>query len=177
MPAGKDGGSGRRSSSTTKKNAFCSFCRKSYRDVGPLVEGPGDVYICGECIDLCQSILEQEQRRRGTTKKLFNKIPTPREIVGHLDEYVIGQDGAKRVLAVAVHNHYKRVNHQGVLDEVESHLHDALELVLELVQHRDHVALRGQGGGHRRLASGPGACQRREQDGGDEGGEVVEYDD
>ena len=108
MPAGKEGGPGRRSS-TTKKNAFCSFCRKSYRDVGPLVEGPGDVYICGECIDLCQSILEQEQRRRGSTKKLFNKIPTPREIVASLDEYVIGQSMAKRVLGVAVHNHYKRL--------------------------------------------------------------------
>ena len=75
MPAGKDLSGGRRGASTTKKNAFCSFCRKSYRDVGPLVEGPGDVYICGECIDLCQSILEQEQRRRGSTKPLFNRIP------------------------------------------------------------------------------------------------------
>jgi ATP-dependent Clp protease ATP-binding subunit ClpX len=109
MPAGKDGSAGRRSGSTTKKNAFCSFCRKSYRDVGPLVEGPGDVYICGECIDLCQNILEQEQRRRGTTKHLFAKIPAPREIVEHLNEYVIGQQSAKRVLAVAVHNHYKRL--------------------------------------------------------------------
>ena len=62
MPAGKDGDSSRRGS-TTKKNAFCSFCRKSYKDVGPLVEGPGDVYICGECIDLCHNILDQEQRR------------------------------------------------------------------------------------------------------------------
>ncbi len=108
MPSGKDI-TGTRRSGTTKKNAFCSFCRKSYRDVGPLVEGPGDVYICGECIDLCQSILEQEQRRRGSTKQLFTKIPTPREIVAHLDEYVIGQHGAKKVLAVAVHNHYKRL--------------------------------------------------------------------
>jgi len=108
MPAGKSGG-GRRGG-TTKKNAFCSFCRKSYRDVGPLVEGPGDVYICGECIDLCQSILEQEQRRRGSTKKLFTKIPTPREIVTQLDEYVIDQSAAKKVLAVAVHNHYKRLS-------------------------------------------------------------------
>jgi ATP-dependent Clp protease ATP-binding subunit ClpX len=110
MPAGKDGGGTRRGGGTTKKNAFCSFCRKSYRDVGPLVEGPGDVYICGECIDLCQSILEQEQRRRGSTKQLFNKIPTPREIVAELDEYVIGQSQAKKVLAVAVHNHYKRLS-------------------------------------------------------------------
>src|SRR5205085_3882660 len=91
-------------------NAFCSFCRKSYRDVGPLVEGPGDVYICGECIDLCQSILEQEQRRRGTTKPLFNRIPTPREIVTQLDQYVVGQQHSKKVLAVAVHNHYKRLS-------------------------------------------------------------------
>ena len=108
MPTGKDGTSSRRG--TTKKNAFCSFCRKSYRDVGPLVEGPGDVYICGECIDLCQSILDQEQKRRGSTKQLFNKIPTPREIVASLDEYVIGQGPAKKVLAVAVHNHYKRLS-------------------------------------------------------------------
>ena len=108
MPAGKDVG-GTRRSGTTKKNAFCSFCRKSYRDVGPLVEGPGDVYICGECIDLCQSILEQEQRRRGSTKQLFSKVPTPREIVKALDDYVIAQHAAKKVLAVAVHNHYKRL--------------------------------------------------------------------
>jgi len=110
MPAGKDIGGGRRGGSTTKKNAFCSFCRKSYRDVGPLVEGPGDVYICGECIDLCQSILEQEKRRRGPSKKLFNEIPTPREIVAKLEQYVIGQQAAKKVLAVAVHNHYKRLS-------------------------------------------------------------------
>jgi ATP-dependent Clp protease ATP-binding subunit ClpX len=113
MPTGKDvgGGLGKRGAGgTTKKNAFCSFCRKSYRDVGPLVEGPGDVYICGECIELCQSILDQEKKRRGTSKQLFTSIPSPREIVGHLDQYVIGQDHAKRVLAVAVHSHYKRLN-------------------------------------------------------------------
>ena len=112
MPSGKDvGGLGRRGAGgTTKKNAFCSFCRKSYRDVGPLVEGPGDVYICGECIELCQSILDQEKKRRGTSKQLFTAIPSPREIVAHLDQYVIGQQHAKRVLAVAVHSHYKRLN-------------------------------------------------------------------
>ncbi len=108
MPS-KDNPSSRRGSSPNKKNAFCSFCRKSYRDVGPLVEGPGDVYICGECIELCQSILDQEQRKRGPTKTLFAEIPSPRSIVAHLDEYVIGQSAAKRVLAVAVHNHYKRL--------------------------------------------------------------------
>jgi ATP-dependent Clp protease ATP-binding subunit ClpX len=99
----------RRGSGPSKKNAFCSFCRKSYRDVGPLVEGPGDVYICGECIELCQTILDQEQRRRGPSKTLFSEIPSPRRIVEHLDQYVIGQSHAKRILAVAVHNHYKRL--------------------------------------------------------------------
>ena len=95
MPTGDVNG-GRRGGGTTKKNASCSFCRKSYRDVGPLVEGPGDVYICGECIELCQSILEQERRRRGTTKPLFTKIPTPREIVSQLDDYVIGQRSCQK---------------------------------------------------------------------------------
>lgn len=111
MPTGKDVMANRRGTSGTRKqNAFCSFCRKSYRDVGPLVEGPGDVYICGDCIELCQSILDQEQRRRGPTKKLFNEIPSPRDIVEHLDQYVIGQTSTKRTLAVAVHNHYKRLS-------------------------------------------------------------------
>lgn len=97
---------------TSRKNAYCSFCRKSYRDVGPLVEGPGDVYICGECIELCQSILDQEKRRRGTTKSLFTEVPSPRSIKEHLDQYVIGQERAKKVLSVAVHNHYKRLLYQ-----------------------------------------------------------------
>ncbi|MEX2307784.1 MAG: ATP-dependent Clp protease ATP-binding subunit ClpX [Pirellulales bacterium] len=108
MPTGRDI-SGTRRGGTTKKNAFCSFCRKSYRDVGPLVEGPGDVYICGECIELCQSILDQERKRRGSSKQLFTRIPSPREIMAQLNEYVIGQESAKRVLAVAVHSHYKRL--------------------------------------------------------------------
>jgi ATP-dependent Clp protease ATP-binding subunit ClpX len=119
MPSGRDFNGGRRGAGTTKKNAFCSFCRKSYRDVGPLVEGPGDVYICGECIDLCQSILEQERRRRGTSKPLFNKILTPRQLVAQLDQYVIGQEHAKKVLAVAVHSHYKRLMHGAVGSDVE----------------------------------------------------------
>ncbi len=119
MPSGREFTTGRRGSGTTKKNAFCSFCRKSYRDVGPLVEGPGDVYICGECIDLCHSILEQERRRRGTNKQLFTKVLTPRQIVERLDQYVIGQDQAKKVLAVAVHSHYKRLMHGTSGSDVE----------------------------------------------------------
>jgi ATP-dependent Clp protease ATP-binding subunit ClpX len=119
MPSSRDTNGGRRSGGTTKKNAFCSFCRKSYRDVGPLVEGPGDVYICGECIELCQSILDQERRRRGTGKQLFNRIPSPREIAAQLDQYVIGQDHAKRVLSVAVHSHYKRLSLGGDGADIE----------------------------------------------------------
>src|SRR5919199_3888524 len=106
------GGGGRRPTGNTgrNRNAYCSFCRKSYRDVGPLVEGPGDVYICGECIELCQSIIDQEKRRRGGSKALFTHIPTPRTIKEKLDSYVIGQSRAKKVLSVAVHNHYKRLS-------------------------------------------------------------------
>src|SRR5450755_3354734 len=92
------------------RNAFCSFCRKSYRDVGPLVEGPGDVYICGECVELCQSIIDQERKRRGVGRSTVTNIPSPRSLKEKLDQYVIGQERAKRVLAVAVHNHYKRLS-------------------------------------------------------------------
>jgi ATP-dependent Clp protease ATP-binding subunit ClpX len=108
MPSGKDFTPGKRPTDG-KKNASCSFCRKSYREVGPLVEGPDDVYVCGDCIELCQSILEQECRRRGDPKKLFSKVPTPREIVAHMDDFVIGQERTKKMLSVAVHNHYKRL--------------------------------------------------------------------
>jgi ATP-dependent Clp protease ATP-binding subunit ClpX len=92
------------------RNAFCSFCRKSYRDVGPLVEGPGDVYICGECVELCQSIIDQERKRRGINRSTVTNIPSPRSIKEKVDQYVIGQNRAKKVLSVAVHNHYKRLS-------------------------------------------------------------------
>ncbi len=108
-----NGGGGRKpaaGSAGRNRNAYCSFCRKSYRDVGPLVEGPGDVYICGECIELCQSIIDQEKRRRGSSKSSFTHIPTPRTIKERLDQYVVGQGRAKKVLSVAVHNHYKRLS-------------------------------------------------------------------
>ena len=74
------GSGGRKPTGSTgrNRNAYCSFCKKSFRDVGPLVEGRGEVYICGECIELCQSIIDQEKRRRGATKALFTNIPSPR---------------------------------------------------------------------------------------------------
>src|SRR5688500_17550898 len=120
MPSGKDiTGGGKRNgggnaptgtTGGTKKNAYCSFCRKSYRDVGPLVEGPGDVYICGECVELCQSIIDQERKRRGIGRSTVTNIPSPRSIKDKVDQYVIGQARAKKVLSVAVHNHYKRLS-------------------------------------------------------------------
>jgi len=88
------------------RNAYCSFCRKSYRYVGPLVEGPGDVYICGECIELCQSIIEQEKRRRDPSK---NRLLEVDEIVQQLDRVVGGLREDKQRLAAAVRGHYERL--------------------------------------------------------------------
>ncbi|MDO4627948.1 MAG: ATP-dependent Clp protease ATP-binding subunit ClpX [Planctomycetia bacterium] len=107
--------------STPKKQAFCSFCKKSHRVAGPLVEGPGNVYICSECIELCRSILEQEKKRRFTPQPaMMMERLTPRQIVARLDEYIVGQDYTKKVLAVAVYNHYKRLEHvRSGNDEVE----------------------------------------------------------
>src|SRR5580698_8376368 len=107
---GDTGGRKPTGNSGRNRNAYCSFCRKSHRDVGPLVEGPGDVYICGECIELCQSIIDQEKRRRGNPRGMASHIPAPRAIKDKLDSYVIGQHRAKKVLSVAVHNHYKRLS-------------------------------------------------------------------
>src|SRR5437764_14084885 len=88
----------------------CSFCGKSSRDVGPMVEGPSDVYICANCVDLAHNIIRQEKRKMSaTTAPTLASIPSPRQIKEFLDQYVIGQDFAKKGLAVAVHNHYKRL--------------------------------------------------------------------
>ncbi|MAJ45999.1 MAG: ATP-dependent protease ATP-binding subunit ClpX [Planctomycetes bacterium TMED75] len=110
---GPDGGAGGGNSGDGgfrgRKVTTCSFCGKTSREVGPMVEGPNDVYICSNCTDLCQNIFRQERRRVSSASPLFQKIPAPREIKEFLDEYVIGQDQAKRALAVAVHNHYKRL--------------------------------------------------------------------
>ncbi len=92
-----------------RKVTTCSFCSKSSREVGPMVEGPHDIYICSNCTDLCQNIFRQERRRVSSARPLFSAIPAPRQIKEFLDQYVIGQDHAKRSLAVAVHNHYKRL--------------------------------------------------------------------
>ena len=87
----------------------CSFCGKTSREVGPMVEGPNDVYICANCTELCQNIFKQERRRVTPGRPMFSTIPTPRQTKEFLDQYVIGQDQAKKTMSVAVHNHYKRL--------------------------------------------------------------------
>ena len=93
-----------------KRVTTCSFCGKTSREVGPMVEGPNDVYICSNCTDLCQNIFKQEKRRTSSAAPLFAQIPSPRSIREYLDQYVIGQVHAKKSLSVAVHNHYKRLS-------------------------------------------------------------------
>src|SRR6201986_3002899 len=90
----------------------CSFCGKSSRDVGPMVEGPSDVYICANCVDLAHNIIRQEKRKLTASQPLFSSIPAPRQIKEFLDQYIIGQNYAKKALSVAVHNHYKRLTTQ-----------------------------------------------------------------
>jgi ATP-dependent Clp protease ATP-binding subunit ClpX len=98
-------------------NLHCSFCGKSQRDVRKLIAGPS-VYICDECIELCNDIIAEETRGEEVHRET-TYIPTPREIAAALDDYVIGQTGAKKALAVAVHNHYKRMNFHGRSGDVE----------------------------------------------------------
>ncbi|MGH2503450.1 MAG: ATP-dependent Clp protease ATP-binding subunit ClpX, partial [Ktedonobacterales bacterium] len=96
----------------------CSFCGKSQDLVQRLIAGPGGVYICDECVDLCREIIEEEQavvKPRVAT----GKVPTPKKIYDQLNQYVIGQDRAKKTLAVAVYNHYKRINSGMQIDDVE----------------------------------------------------------
>ena len=87
----------------------CSFCGKSSRDVGPMVEGPSDVYICANCVDLAHNIIRQEKKKGAASGPMFTSIPSPRQISEFLDGYVVGQRYAKKALSVAVHNHYKRL--------------------------------------------------------------------
>ncbi|HEU5210822.1 MAG TPA: ATP-dependent Clp protease ATP-binding subunit ClpX [Longimicrobiales bacterium] len=98
------------------KHLRCSFCGKSKESVKKFISGPS-VYICNECVSLCNEILAEEEEREAA--EAVPRVPTPREIKDVLDQYVIGQEEAKKSLSVAVYNHYKRVNHHGVLDDVE----------------------------------------------------------
>ena len=86
----------------------CSFCRKTYAEVGPLVAGPPGIFICRECVELCHSLIQEDLRRSRPTLSI-TEVPKPAEIKGYLDEYVVAQERGKKVLSVAVHNHYKRL--------------------------------------------------------------------
>jgi len=97
---------------------YCSFCGKSQDEVKKLIAGPS-VYICNECVDLCNNIITQELLQTDETSEESDELPAPAKLKFALDEYVIGQEKAKRVLAVAVYNHYKRLKHQGKTDGVE----------------------------------------------------------
>ena len=102
------------------KGVKCSFCGKSQEAVGRIIAGPG-VYICDECINVCNNIIESEAYSEdlGYEDVKTEEIPTPQEIKNVLDEYVIGQNEAKKTLAVAVYNHYKRINCKEIIDDVE----------------------------------------------------------
>ena len=105
--------------SGNEKLLYCSFCGKSQHEVKKLIAGPS-VFICDECIELCNDIVRDEISADQGSKVAKSDLPTPREISGLLDQYVIGQEPAKRILAVAVYNHYKRLRHRGkVNDDIE----------------------------------------------------------
>ncbi len=104
-----------KSNGDSKNTLYCSFCGKSQHEVRKLIAGP-TVFICDECVDLCTDIIQEES---ATPRLLTEGVPAPQEIRKVLDDYVIGQDHAKKVLSVAVHNHYKRLNHGVRGSEVE----------------------------------------------------------
>jgi ATP-dependent Clp protease ATP-binding subunit ClpX len=107
----------------TPGNQRCSFCRRSHDEVERLIAGPDGVFICDNCVELCQRILFEENggypEETTTSEFELEHLPAPREIMAHLNEYVVGQDHAKRVLSVAVYNHYKRIRNGGVANGVE----------------------------------------------------------
>lgn len=100
------------------KLLYCSFCGKSQHEVRKLIAGPS-VYICDECVDLCNDIIREEIRDISGARPQSTELPTPHQIRAHLDDYVIGQDLAKKVLSVAVYNHYKRLRNSTAVDGVE----------------------------------------------------------
>jgi len=104
------------SNKDSKNTLYCSFCGKSQHEVRKLIAGP-TVFICDECVELCMDIIREETK--SSTLKTSEGVPTPQEICDVLNDYVIGQEVAKKVLSVAVHNHYKRLNHSSKNSEIE----------------------------------------------------------
>lgn len=105
----------------TTGNQRCSFCRRAHDEVNRLIAGPEGVFICDECVDLCREILEEEAVafNKPATEFKVERMPPPKELLEHLNQYVVGQERAKRVLSVAVYNHYKRISSPNTGSEVE----------------------------------------------------------
>jgi ATP-dependent Clp protease ATP-binding subunit ClpX len=116
MGMSKVGNSGGGGGGDSKNTLYCSFCGKSQHEVRKLIAGP-TVFICDECVELCMDIIREENK--SSMVKSQEGVPSPQEILGVLDDYVIGQSHAKRILSVAVHNHYKRLAHAEKNDDVE----------------------------------------------------------
>ena len=119
----------------------CNFCGKSQKEVKKLIAGPG-TYICDECIELCNDIIYEDQVK-STSKAAIDRVPKPQEIKQHLDQYVVGQERAKKIISVAVHNHYKRIYYKPKARK------DGDEVELQ----KSNILLAGPTG------SGPGGCR------------------
>src|SRR2546427_2719767 len=124
---------------------LCSFCGKSHAEVKKLIQGPG-VYICDSCIIVCKNVLDKELRNESRKSALKLKVPKPADIKRQLDLHCIGQDQAKRTLAVAVHNHYKRLQQEshGIPQKSENDLAPAAHAEVEI--EKSNILLAGPTG-------------------------------
>src|SRR5688572_11546327 len=128
---------------------LCSFCGKSHAEVRKLIQGPG-VYICDNCVILCKSVLDKELAAVESKKPaLISAVPKPSEIKNYLDKYCIGQDQAKKTLAVAVHNHYKRVLHEAPQSKGSEELKSSRDSDVEL--EKSNILLIGHTGSGKTL--------------------------
>ncbi len=131
------------------KMLYCSFCGKSQHEVKKLIAGPS-VFICDECVDLCIDIIREELKGATDEKGSSERLPTPREILAVLDQYVIGQTHAKRALSVSVYNHYKRIRLSQAQVKAQPNLAKEGDKVTEIVA--EHVAERPSLGSTREMS-------------------------